>query len=264
MLGKTPLKIGITAASGGVSKDRINPQALKISQATKLSDLSKEYVFYTPALIYMKIRLMGRDPVTQFVQEYGKQVTPFSLRFNKPVFHGLNLGRDVSWNYVLFGMEREHWEAFKSFMGTMAFTDRQLKLLARIRTKEIVVADPLFFEKATVLPAKLPLTDVTVFCLDTNQGCAWIEMGVNPLLDLPQLVTTDNVYPDTAAFANAVFNNAANPYAAADSAGLSEAVPRGVAPLQPQKPVPLESLPPSRQSSLQGLLDEYNKKRGKA
>ena len=260
MLGKMPWKIGVTAASGGVSKDHVNPQALKINQATRLKDLSREYAFYTPALIYMKIRLMGRDPMSQFIAEYGKQVVPFSLKFAKPVFHGLNLDRDTSWNYVLFGVEREHWEAYKSFMGTMAFTDRQLKFFTRIRTKEIVIADPLFFERATVLPARLPLLDLTVFCLDSNQGCAWIEMGVNPLLDLPQLTTTDNVYPDTAAFAKAVLTDAANPYAAADVARPPDVpVPK----LERREPIPMESLPSSKQSALQGLLDDYNRKRGK-
>jgi hypothetical protein len=263
MLGKMPLRMEITAAPHGIPKEKLQPRVLRVGNASGLRELQRDYAFYTPALIYMKIRLLGRDPLSQFIQEYGQEVLPFSIRFNKPIFHGLNLGRDTSWNYVLFGVERQHWEPFKSFMGTMAFVDRQLKLFARVRTKEIRLADPLFFERATILPEKLPVIDATVFCLDTNQGCAWINMRGDPLLDLPELTTTDKVFEDTAAFAKAVFDDTVNPYVAANSTQPPEVAPRGVDPLQPREATPIESLPREKQSSLQALVRQYHEQRGK-
>ena len=263
MSGKMPIRPGITAVAGGIPKEKVQPHIVKFSQATDLADLSKEYAFYTPALLYMKVRLAGRDPFSQFVREYGREVVPISMRFNKPVFRGLNLGQDTSWNNVLFGMEVEHWPAFVSFMGTMAFLDRNIGRLTRLRTRQFHVADPLYFEKAIVLPPVIPVVSVTAFCLDTNQGCAWIEPGAHPLLDLPELRTTAKVFKDTAAFAASVLGEKNDPYVDVNSARPPEPVPRGVDPLPAQAPIDIESLPGSHRAALQDLVRSYNKQRTK-
>ena len=40
-----------------------------------------------------------------------------------------------------------YWEAFNTFMGQLAFQDRDLNLLTRIRTQEIDIPDPLWTPK---------------------------------------------------------------------------------------------------------------------
>ena len=260
MEGKLPLRQGITAAAGGIPKEKLQPHALKFGQAAALGQLAGEYAFYTPALIHMKIRLMGRNPTAQFIQEYGHEVVPFSTKFDKPIFHGLTLNGTTAWNHVLFAMSIEHWPAFKDFMGTMAFVDRALKLFARVRTREFAVADPIYFAKAIALPAQLPTVPITVFCLDTNQGCAWIEPGAHPLLDLPALRTSGKVYPDTAVFAQALFAEEVDPYLAANRTGPAEALPHETNPVRPPLPVPLESLPASKQDAMHELVRQYKQR----
>jgi hypothetical protein len=261
MQGKMPIRQGITSAATSIAKEKFQPHALKFSQAATLAELCLEYVFYTPALIYMKVRLMGRDPFAQFIQEYQREVIPVSMRFNKPIFSGLSLGGDTSWNNVLFGMEVSHWDAFVAFMGTMAFLDRDLGFMARVRTKTFMIADPLYFEKAIALPREMPVVPINVFCLDTNKGCAWIEPGVHPLLDLPELKTTAKVFDDTALFAKAVMGEQDNPYKLANIAGPPEPVPRGVGPLPAREPLKIENLPGPHRDALQDLVRRYNQQR---
>lgn len=257
MPGKMPMRSGVVDTRGA-SREKLQPHVLRISEAAQLADLTEEYAFFTPALIYMRVRLLGRDPLAQFALESHHDVTPVSMKFAKPVFRGLNLGHDVSWNHVLFGMPQEYWEAFKGFMGTMAYLDRQLKRISRVRTKEFSIADPLFFEHATLLPPVIPTVPITVFCLDTNHGCAWIEPGNHALLDLPALRTTTKVFEDTAAFAQAILNDSSNPYDAVNAVQAQQAFD----PVVPPAPVALESLPSPQQDALRDLVRQYHAQRG--
>lgn len=214
MQERMPWKVGLTRSRDDFPKDKVRVHQLRISAATDLKSLLDVYSFYTPALVHLRVRLFEQDPYLNFVEEYGKEVVPVSIRFNHPIFRGMELGQEKSWNYYLYGMEKEHFEAYQQWFGSLAFTDRDLNLVSRVREKTIEIADPLVFERTVVLPSQVPVIPVVVFCLDTNQGCWYVEPGPHPLLDLPQVRFTRYVYPDTAVFANAVLGEKENPYKA--------------------------------------------------
>jgi hypothetical protein len=259
---KNPLRVGVTSAPTSLSRERIQAKQLRFASAATLRDLNQEYAFYTPALIYMNIRLGGREPFVDFVQDYGKEVVPVTLRFNKPLFSGLLVGGEGSWNYVLYGMEREHWEAYLQWMGPMTFLDRSTQLLARVRFRELEIADPLFFERCTILPPVCPTVPITVFCLDSNRGRCWIEEGQHPLLDLPQYRYSTEVYGDTKAFAQAVLQDQGNPYAAADAVTAHEQLPLQAA--APAKEVKFEELSADKQRELLAAIRQYREQKGRS
>ena len=213
---RLPFKPGLQAAPHSFPKERARVHELRLSAATTLSDLTNQYAFYSPAMIYMFIRLMGREPLWDFVEEYGKEVVPVSLKFNKPLFEGLTVDGDRTWNYVLYGMEHEDFNEFRKWMGTLTFMDRDKGLVHRIRYQDIQIVDPLFLDRTVVLPLDIPTVPVTVFALDSNKGCCWLQCG-DPVMDLPTLRYTGEVFKDTQEFSDALLLENENPYGAVSS-----------------------------------------------
>ena len=206
-----PWKIGWAEGSEKFGEERVRLHRLRLSQAATLKDLSDQYVFYTPALLHMVVPLCGRDPFTVFQREYNKEVLPLSLRFNRPIFQGFNVGGIKDWNYLLFAMEREHFQHYLSWMQSLTFADRERGVVYRLGDKTIQIADPVFCEKTFILPQEIPCIDVTVFCIDGSRGCYYVEEGAHPLMDLPSLRTAEP-FEDTQKLTQALLAREANPF----------------------------------------------------
>ncbi len=194
--------VGVTYAGEGLASANTEVVRKAVSAAATLKDLTEEYHFYSPALLHIGVRLAGIDPYADWLAERHVEVGRISIRFNKPIFKGMNLGKDLEWNYVLYGMPKEHWKTFNGFMGTLSFHDTDYGLLTRLRTQEIDIADPLYFEGVTILPATCPTVAVTVYALDTNKGCTYIRLGSHPLLNPPQVTRSQQSFDDTCIFAH--------------------------------------------------------------
>lgn len=225
---------GVSEA-GEVTGEQVPEWQLQISGADTLQRLSHEYAFHTPALLYLYLALNGRDPVRQYFVEH-PEVRHFQLQFDKPIFAGLCSDQgQTAWNHWLFGIERRYWESFASYMGSLAITDRQRKLFARIRPREVRIADALYLDKKAVIPEAFPVVPVTAWCLDTNRGCVWIagdadgtgDAGVfddpdptrgNAYADVaflrspPSVRRSKTVLPETVKFADACFAGSSDPY----------------------------------------------------
>jgi hypothetical protein len=252
-----PVTPGITYQAQGIPNEVVEARKLRVSSAATLKDLEQDYFCYTPALFYMFVPLNGLEPFTDFVQDYGQQVWPFSIQFNKPVFRGLEVGKEPYWNHTLYFMEREHGIPFVQWMMQNAFYDRTNNTLARVRYRNIWIADALKMEKSAVLPGKPPIAQVMVFCLETNRGNYYIKPGFDPVLDLPTLKTQSTVFKDTAAFADAIYRGEADPYAAAEAAigkdlGLADLEKRAAeaGPLRMPDPTAIEKLPKGQQEEI--------------
>lgn len=206
-----PWKVGWSESTDKFGKERVRKHQLKLSAAANLTDLSEEYAFYTPALLYLKVPLHGRDLFQAFLQEYGKDVLPLSVRLNRPIFQGLDVGPHPDWNYLLFAMEREHWKAFFPWMRSLTFRDQGARRIFRTGDKPIRIADPIFFERAVVLPREIPCIEVAVFCVDGSDACYYLEEGQHPLLDLPRL-RREEPFEDTRKLGAAMLKNHPRPF----------------------------------------------------
>lgn len=190
---------------------------LQLSRAAKLSDLADEYVFYSDALLRLGVRLGSADPFADFLASVGSDVRRISLQFNRPIFEGLVAPNgDQEWNHVLYGMPAEYWQQFLSFMGSLAFNDREFRRVTRLRPQQLSVVDPLFLERATSLPETLPLINVTHFILETNFGVVYFQPPKVPALDRPRVVQSRHVFEDTEIFAKALSDEHNDPYGLID------------------------------------------------
>lgn len=211
-----PWKVGAVRGREGFPRERVRIAEQRVSQATTLTDLAVDYHFYTPALLYIHVRLMGREPFHDFSAEYGKEVVPISLKFDKPVFKGLDTQGSPAWNHYLYGVEHEHFLPFLTWLGALAVMDRDINLVTRLRYRELEIADPLYLAKLVTSPKEIPWVKIVAFCLDTNKGCHYIEPAKDPLLDLPTYRYTKQSFDDTMRFADAVLRDSSNPYAAVE------------------------------------------------
>lgn len=257
-----PISPGVTYRGEAIPNEVVEARKLRVSSAATLRDLEDTYFCYTPALFYMFVRLNGIEPFVDFVQEYGQQVWPFSIKFDRPVFSGLNMGDEPYWNHVLYLMEREHGVDYVNWMMLNGFFDREHKVLSRIRYRNIWIADPLYLDKKALIQKRPPIVQIMVFCLETNRGNFYIQPGHDTAIDLPRLAVRSTVYKDTAAFAEAIWRNHPDPYSAAESAvtpqgeipGLvdfeKEVSRRMRGPLRLPDPTRLEDLPEAHRAEI--------------
>jgi hypothetical protein len=205
---------GVTDHGVGVSEERVDRRQLKISQAATLKDVSDEYAWFSLGLLYKYVRLMGRDPWGDFVDEMGRQDTyQLTLKFTRAVFDGMEVGPDPDWNHVLWAMPRDEWDEYREWMGRLSFVDRDMNTVTRLRTQDINIMDPIYVDRCAVLPLDIPTVPVTVFALDTNQGCVFLSPSASPMAP-PHVVVTGEVLPDTQVWAAAILNEDADPYQA--------------------------------------------------
>ena len=210
-----PWKATIVRGRGDFPKERVAVAERAVAGAANLRDLGEQYHFYTPALLYLHVRLMGREPFHDFLDEYGKVVVPISMKFDKPLFKGLEVQGNSAWNHYLYGMEHEHFIHYLRWLGSLAISDPDRGLLTRMRYREIEIPDSLYLAKIVTAPAEVPMIKIVAFCLDTNKGCHYMEPGRDPLLDLPQARYTRQSFDDTVRFTQAL-SQGANPYEVED------------------------------------------------
>lgn len=218
-------KLGLVAGESLHSRAVVESCRAKVSQAADLTDLAKEYRFFTPALMYLRIRLMGVDPFHDFLAEYAANhsftVVPIVLTFDQPIFRGLELSSLRIWNHCLLGMRHTEYTAFEQWLGTLAFNDRELRRLTRLRYRDLDIVDPLFLLKQTVLPASLPRVRITAVCLDSTDGCWYVAPPSGPL-DLPEARYSSQTFDETLKFAQAIASESENPYADMEAALASD------------------------------------------
>jgi hypothetical protein len=207
-----PWTVGAIRGADGFPKERVQLAQQRVSQATNLTDLAVDYHFYTPALMYLHLRLMGREPFHDFLAEYKRPVVPISLKFDKPVFKGLEIENNPIWNHYLYGIEHEHFLPYLTWLGSLTISDVEKGFVARLRYREIQIADPLYLGKIVTTPKEVPMVKLVAFCLDTNRGCYYIDPAIDPLLDLATSRYTTRSFDDTVRFAQAVLTGNRNPY----------------------------------------------------
>jgi len=203
------------------SAEKVQVYQAKLSAAATMADLTPDYVFYTPALIYI-CNPLTFDPMADFLTENNYDIVPFSLAFNQPLFKGMETERDSMWNHVIYGVDKEQWPKLEKFLGSIAFSERDTGKLTRVRTQKVTIADPIFLNKDTVLQGNIPTVEITAFCMDTNMGSVYLKPGKHLVLDQPEVVHDKRSFKDTQALAKALFAGHADPYSAAENSVRKE------------------------------------------
>lgn len=214
--------IGVSSG-GSMPEQGIQLSALLPSDATTLRDLLGEYVFYTPALIYLTLPLV-RDPFYDWCDSLDETVVPLEFVSDTALFFGLYRQDQYGtqqWNNRVLAMPRQHWDSYHQFMLTVAFHGKGSRKLARVRSREVEIVDPLWLRKQATYQPVVQSVPITAFCLDTDKGCLYIEND-GPLPKPPRIVISPQAFPDTVALGQAIADEQLRPYEYADAARTQE------------------------------------------
>lgn len=188
------------------------PRERLLLGAASLTELSDQLAFYTLGLVFANVPLPF-DPFTAFCQEQNLDWRQAVLKFDRPVFRGLDIGDDVSWNFVLTALPKDRWARFLQHMGTVAFTDH--RTLWRVRYQTLKILDPTLNVISSLTPEKQ--LEVTAFCLDSSSGVGYFQHDPAKWWIPPSAVWDPNRrFPDTVRFHRALEQEHDRPYDAID------------------------------------------------
>lgn len=200
------------------SEDQIQLRQAPFKKAQSFAETLDDFAFFTPALMYLRMPFY-QDPIHVFNMEYGQEVSPISFRFESPILQGLgHPSGDESWNHVLYCLEKEHWEHYKNWMGTVSLSDPRNERLHRIRFQELHMLDPMWYQVSKPFSSSSKVIPVTMFCVETNHGSFFYRQERWPdRLGAPKAVFDEKVqYLDTQAFASAIQDGDTDPYKEVD------------------------------------------------
>jgi len=173
--------------------------------------LSKDFVFYTPAILYLS-QLFDPVCLSHFALEYGS-CRMFVHRFREPIFAGLDTDDgDKDWNRTIFAVEAEVWPKFERFLGSAVFVDCEKRLCLRVLVQKVNIADMAAHELQTLSVGPV---EILSFGKDGNDCIEYLHMQD---FELPR---RQRIAPrtETVVYANALFEGK-NPQIALDSQKL--------------------------------------------
>lgn len=179
--------------------------ALNVGSAKALSEMTDEYEFFTPAILYLYARF--RDaPLADFVYMVHRDCKFYFHRFDRPVFAGLEAksNKDPAWNFALWAVKREHWPLFCDWMVSLTFTYGDTKSVCAVGEQRLTVLDPLAVDRSAVWHTRMPRIGVTAFGVNGNKFRAGFAEARDPLRDRPT-VLFDRPDPAMLVFADALY-----------------------------------------------------------
>lgn len=218
---------------------------LKLQAAKALQELTGEYAFYTPALLHVFGQLPF-DPLTDFQRDVRRDVASFSVRFNLPIFRGLAVPDDASWNHVLYAMPREDWPDYLHWLRGVAVLDRAKGCLTKVRVTPIQILDPVAHDYRVGDQPRF--VEIHYIGLESNHGSHYLTNPAGNPLAKPQAMWMSQAYRDTCALAEALLSGTDIPL---EDIQLPEG---GV--LKMPEAVGWDSLSPAKQQELREALDE--------
>ena len=216
--------VGVREQHDRLPEDQVPLLAVELPAAGTLGSI-QDFVFFSPALLYVVVA-PAYDPYFHFLDQYAHEARPVCCTFVDPIIRGFR-GSAASWHYQLWGLQREHWQAYREFMSTAAFSDRATGLLSRVRFMSLDIVDPLARRRQVILPSRPVLAKVEAMVLDTNFGVAYFQPAVSDKIwqEPPSVAFSSNVCPGARDFAAAWFSGKSDPYSEASSYPFSEEPP---------------------------------------
>lgn len=129
--GDLPRKEGVYVANYPHNDAAVSFNKLNISDCTTLTDLAKEYTFFTHAALFVYGNWLD-DPIKDYITVDDPKCAPFWLTFDEPIFSGLFF-RDAAkhtnreWEHKLMGCPNETWPGLLSFLQSLSGVNRQEK-----------------------------------------------------------------------------------------------------------------------------------------
>jgi hypothetical protein len=193
---------------------RVKKHELRLGRAESLASLQKEYVFFTPALLYV-LSVVDDRPLCDLMWELGRDIPIYFKKFTWPMFRRLETADgDTAWNHALWAVRPDHWDYLLDFYCSMAIRNHERKQLYRVAAQDVLVVDPLVVEAKGLLLGSAATLQVTAFGVNGTKFVAAFQQYPDPMLDPPRL----RLYPPdekTQVFARALARGD-NPHVAVD------------------------------------------------
>lgn len=179
----TPTPEGVIATDTVLSPAGfVRKLPLVLGNAKSLTELLPDYAFFTPAILY----LYGgfRDaPLADFVAVH-TGVEFYYHKFSRALFSGLDArsNGDKTWNYALWAVRREYWDAFSAWLINTTLTYAEDQMVARIGEQSLTVADPL--ANTLIYGANVARVPVSAFGLRGSHYVAALSFGDKPKLTI--------------------------------------------------------------------------------
>jgi hypothetical protein len=164
---------------------RVPKYRIEFQNATSLSDI-QGYVWYTPAILYLWGRYSEVN-LSDLVQRHDIKI--FWYKFNKPIFQGLSVGGDPSWNHTLWAAEQSQWlKLVNGILETVQF-DTVFKKIYQYALQNLNVYDPFFADNKILISQNAPTINVNVFAVLSNERQYAFDTRDKEIKLLPQVLT---------------------------------------------------------------------------
>ena len=184
------LNEGISRKETKISGDNLPTRPLKISDKDTFSELSKEFTFFTPALLTL-YGVLPFDAVTQFYQLNNLTEKPYAILTDEAIFSGLESNHTAElFNHFLMAVENKLWKELALHLGTLGSLDKDKKLYIGTEIQQLDMVDYLALRRHSILPIKLPMFKVYAVALDGNKTCLQFIPATNPPIGKISLVRT--------------------------------------------------------------------------
>jgi hypothetical protein len=144
------------------------------AQVKALAPFAERFAFFTPAIPYLWGRFADAL-LFHFLELQGCRVDFFHTKFDRPLFQGMTApDGDADWNYVLWAVERQHWQAFEDYVLAAVVADTPRKTVVRYGSQDLMLVDPLAASRQIVVTTAF-LCPVTVFGVRSNKATVAVK-----------------------------------------------------------------------------------------
>ncbi len=166
-----PLPEGrVIAKTDVVSRDDISPAENASNPDATIADLAKDYTLFTHGVM-MKYSGVSIDPLMEFYIQNSRTDYPKYFIFNeRPLFSGLDNGKDKTWNHMLFGVPHEVWPDLALHLGTVTTVSKELNFYANCVTQKLSIFDHVAAKKTTTVEFPRPSVDIWSVSVESTRG----------------------------------------------------------------------------------------------
>lgn len=175
---------------------------IQFSGVKRLSNL-KQYVWYTPAPIYLWGRYTDIN-LSDIMAEYDLKI--YWHKFNKPIFKGLEINQDATWNHTLWAADLDTWKRLVDGILESVQFDITAKKLYNYALQDLVIMDPLQIDQAGIATSQIDRLTIHAFCPVTNKNQIAFSPNRKSFMELPHICsvkpTNRSLYLATRLFEN--------------------------------------------------------------
>jgi len=142
---------------------------------------------FTPALLYL-YGGFNDEMLLDFMDLYGKEIKFYHYKFSRKLFSGFEVYDDLSWDYVLWFVNKDQWIYFEIYSKAIVIKDPARQAIRAFDPHLVVVYDPLILDRDVE-------ERIYSFSMRSNQG-GYTLVDANKSLDKTAFVVKQAPVPE--------------------------------------------------------------------